>query len=199
MVESPVFFAQPLWVREPRGWKPNIVRGRYEDLTAGEGLRIFTECLERAEGLGAAQPAGALAAAEGGARFGAPAEIRPRLGQGTFRISVLDAYHRACAVTGEHSLPVLEAAHIRPYSDGGLHEVPNGIALRSDIHRLFDLGYVTVTPEYRFRISDSLAADFHNGRTYYALQDTDLLLPSSASEYPNRDLLDWHGQVIYRS
>ena len=39
---------------------------------------------------------------------------------------------------------MLEAAHIRPWKDGGRHEVPNGLPLRRDIHRLLDLGFVTV-------------------------------------------------------
>ena len=81
-------------------------------------------------------------------------------GQGIFRIGVTDAYDRACAVTTEHSLPVLEAAHIRPYSEGGEHRVSNGLLLRSDIHRLFDKGYVTVTPDYRFLLSQRLKQDF---------------------------------------
>lgn len=81
-------------------------------------------------------------------RYGKPIEIRPRLGQGGFRLAVTDAYGRACAVTQEHSLPVLEAAHIRPCGNGGAHEVQNGLLLRSDLHRLFDRGYVT---EHVFR------------------------------------------------
>jgi putative restriction endonuclease len=52
-------------------------------------------------------------------------------------------------VTGERTLPVLEAAHIRPYADGGRHEVANGILLPSDLRTLFDQGYVTITPDYR--------------------------------------------------
>jgi putative restriction endonuclease len=73
--------------------------------------------------------------------------VRPRLGQGTFRIATIQAYERACAVTGEHSLPALEAAHIRPFAEGGTHDVSNGLLLRADLHRLFDRGYVTVTPK----------------------------------------------------
>ncbi len=67
-----------------------------------------------------------------------------------------DAYGRACAVTGEHSLPVLEAAHIRPQSSVGTHEVSNRLLLRADLHKLFDRGYVTVNAEYRFRVSPQL-------------------------------------------
>ncbi len=59
-------------------------------------------------------------------RYGTPATYLPRLGQGIFRVQVLDAYGRACAVTGEHSLPVLDAAHIRPYGQGGEHVPSQG-------------------------------------------------------------------------
>ena len=55
---------------------------------------------------------------------------------------------------------------MRPYADGGAHALPNGLLLRADIHRLYDAGYVTVTPDYRFRVSHDLADDFHNGREY---------------------------------
>ena len=43
---------------------------------------------------------------------------------------------------------MLQAAHIRPVTKEGPHRVDNGLLLRSDIHTLFDQGYVTVTPEH---------------------------------------------------
>jgi hypothetical protein len=76
--------------------------------------------------------------------------VRQRLGQGAFRVLVTDAYERRCAVTGEKALPVLQAAHIRPVTKEGTHQLDNGLLLRSDIHALFDQGYVTVTPDHRF-------------------------------------------------
>jgi putative restriction endonuclease len=69
-------------------------------------------------------------------RYGDPVPVRPRLGQGAFRVVVTDAYDRRCAITRERTLPVLEAAHIKPYSEGGIHDLPNGLLLRSDLHRL---------------------------------------------------------------
>ena len=74
-----------------------------------------------------------------GAPHGAPTLVRPRLGQGAFRLAVTDAYERRCAVTDEKTLPILDAAHIRAFSAGGEHDVGNGLLLRTDIHRLFDL------------------------------------------------------------
>lgn len=50
----------------------------------------------------------------------------------------------------------LDAAHIRPYAEGG-ELVANGLLLRRDIHCLFDLGYVTVTPEHVFEVSRAFA------------------------------------------
>jgi putative restriction endonuclease len=87
-----------------------------------------------------------LGMAEAQARFGEPQLIQPRLGQGAFRVLVTDVYNRRCAVTHERTLPALEAAHIRPYGDGGEHEARNGLLLRRDIHSLFDAGYVTSRP-----------------------------------------------------
>ena len=74
--------------------------------------------------------------------FGDPTLIRQRLGQGTFRVLVTDTYERRCAITRERTLPTLEAAHILPVGEGGRHRVDNGLLFRSDVHRLFDAGYL---------------------------------------------------------
>jgi len=104
----------------------------------------------------------------------------------------MQAYERACAVTTEHSLPTLDAAHIRPYAEGGEHMVSNGLLLRSDIHRLFDKGYVTVTPELRFEVSRRLKDDFNNGKSYYSLQGSAIHIPSGATDRPDPTMLSWH-------
>lgn len=75
-----------------------------------------------------------------GPRFAEPHLIRPRLGQGAFRLAVTDAYNRECAITGGRVLPALDAAHIQSYSSGGEHAVSNGLLLRRDIHSVFDAG-----------------------------------------------------------
>lgn len=137
--------------------------------------------------------------AEPGPRHGAPMLVRPRLGQGTFRIAVTEAYGRACAVTTEHSLPVLEAAHIKPFAIDGPHTVTNGLLLRSDLHRLFDRGYVTITPEGRFEVSPRLKQDFQNGKTYYALHGREVTLPHRDDERPEPSLLAWHNENKFKA
>ena len=123
-----------------------------------------------------------------------------RLGQGAFRKLVLDAYGRRCAVSGEHAVPVLQASHIKPFADVEQHEITNGLALRSDIHILFDQGYVTITPDYRFLVSERLREDFDNGQLYYeyARQRPRILLPEDATKMPDRDHLDWHSTTKFK-
>lgn len=197
-VNEPVFFEPDEWVAPPADWSPSIMRGKRYDLASGEGERIWRECLERAAARAAGAPGWATEAI-GEQLVGKPVLITPRLGQSTFRLAVLDAYHGQCAVTTEHSLPVLEAAHIRPWAKGGRHEIRNGIPLRRDIHRLFDLGYVTVRPDLHFAVSPKLHQEFENGHVYYELDGREIRVPAGATEQPSAELLSWHGDVVFQA
>lgn len=197
MVAAPVFFPPGDWVAGPRDWAPNIVQGKTYDLTRGEGARILEECRERAIALSIA-PAAPPGPGTEGPRYGLPAPVAPRLGQGTFRMAVADAYGRACAITTEHSLPALEAAHIQPYAQGGRHLVSNGLLLRSDLHRLFDAGYITVTPDRTVEVSGRLRDDYENGRSYYPLHGQTIQVPARSEDRPDRALLAWHNERRYR-
>jgi len=196
MISDPVFFEEAHWVDLPSNWPVNTQQGKTYRIDGGEGARLWEDCLlaRARSGPPATTRAGP---AEGAPKFGPPTLVRPRLGQGTFRIAVRDAYGRACAVTGERSLPVLEAAHIRPYAEEGEHAVSNGLCLRVDIHRLFDKGYVTVDPDLRFRVSPRLREDFNNGRIYYDLDRRPLRPPVPGEDPPDRRLLEWHREVKF--
>ena len=95
-------------------------------------------------------------------------------------------------------LPVLAAARVEMISEGGQHETTNGILLRSDLHRLFDRGYVTVTPDQRCRVSRKLRDDFHNGEEYMQLAGSELWVPPSAADRPSREFLEWHTDTAFR-
>jgi putative restriction endonuclease len=131
------------------------------------------------------------------AMFGAPISVRPRLGQGSFRVLVTDTYERRCAVTRENILPVLQAAHIRPVSRGGQHRIDNGVLLRSDVHTLFDRGYVTITRDQRFRVSRKLRDDFNSGDYYFQFDGTEVWSPATASDRPASEALEWHADTVY--
>ena len=176
---------------------PTGVRGLDEVL----GRRLWDEVQDRLAKSTRARPAeGTLfssKSSEPAARFGEPTLVHPRLGQGSFRVLVTDAYERRCAVTLERTLPALEAAHIRPYAEGGSHDISNGLFLRADIHRLFDQGFVTVTPDYQFRVSRRLQDEYENGRIYYDLEERirrsgGIHIPKDPANRPEPELLRWH-------
>jgi putative restriction endonuclease len=196
-VNECVFLEPDDWIELPASFRPQNLSGSAIDLDGGEGRGLWTQCLERA----AAAPVTVEWTAEAleRERAGKPQIVIPRLGQGSFRLAVMEAYGGACAVTTEHSMPALEAAHIRPWSQGGTHEVPNGLPLRRDIHRLFDLGYMSARPDGRVLVSPRLKSEFANGRTYYALEGRQLVRPVDTSAAPSSELLAWHSEAVFRA
>ena len=121
-----------------------------------------------------------------------------RLGQGAFRALVTDVYHRTCAITQERALPALDAAHILPFSDVRAHSVQNGILLRSDVHRLFDAGYITVTPDHRVEASQRMKDDFNDGDNYLKLHGSGVWVPDDPALRPDEAALQWHNEKVYR-
>ncbi len=197
LLEQPFFLDEADWIPVPADFAPQIVQGKGYDLTVEPGLSLFRALTERRRAVPASPPE--LVPDRGPERYGEEQLVRPRLGQGSFRVMVTDAYERCCAVTGERVLPVLEAAHIRPYARGGEHRTDNGLLLRSDLHTLFDRGYVTVTPELCVEVSPRIRAEFSNGRDYYALHGRAIRKPGSSADRPSGALLRWHNEELFLS
>lgn len=131
--------------------------------------------------------------------FGDPRLAPYRLGQRSFQAVVLNAYHRRCAISGTHIPPVLQAAHIRPVTSGGEHRLDNGLLLRSDVHTLFDRGYVGIDPSYRLVVSPRLREEFGNGEQFYARAGHVIDLPDRRPDQPQREFLEWHLDEVFKA
>ena len=105
--------------------------------------------------------------------------VKRRQGQSGFRRAMLRAYGARCAVSGCDVEPLLEAAHIHPYRGPETNSVQNGLLLRADIHTLFDLGLITVSPAKTIMISPVLV-----GTDYEMLYGCSLNLPASPDHHP---------------
>jgi putative restriction endonuclease len=197
ILTQPFFFPRDQWIPVPPDFSLNIVQGKSYDLTRGYGLRLWEQVKDRLAGFQdpfiknnvIGEPAG---------RYAQPMIVLPRLGQGSFRVMVTDAYQRRCAITREKTLPALEAAHIKPYSESGPHRVDNGLLLRSDIHRLFDSGYVTVTAEHKFEVSNRIKEEFDNGEQYRIFHGHRIHMPLDSRFKPSPEFLNWHNENVFR-
>lgn len=191
VLNGPFFWPESEWIPVPKSWAPNIVQGKSYLTSESDGATLWAAVSERLH----PAPVGEVNESP---RFGADYLTHARLGQGAFRVLVTDAYQRRCAITGEKTLPVLEAAHIRPYAADGPHLVANGLLLRSDLHTLFDGGYITVTEEMRVEVSPRIREEFSNGREYYKHHGQELLVtPGLTSERPSPEFLRWHNENCY--
>ena len=189
ILTQPFFWPREQWLPVPPSFAQNIVTGKRYSTDEEEGRQLWDAVSNRAPS--------PLNSPRTAARFGSPQMVRPRLGQGAFRLQVTDAYERRCAVSGEKTLPILDAAHIQSYGDGGAHDPANGLLLRTDIHRLFDLGYVTISDDHHFEVSHRLKADFDNGRHYYDLHGTAIRPPRKGFSSPAAESLAWHQNNRY--
>jgi putative restriction endonuclease len=194
VLSQPVFWHKDRWLDAPADWSKNIVSGKLYDTQEAVGGAVWSAVQQRLA------PQVSVFPEQPRGRYGEPRLVRPRLGQGAFRLLVTDAYGRRCAVTQERALPVLEAAHIVPFADRPNHEVRNGLLLRADLHRLFDKGYVSVDPshhEYRFVVSRKIHEEFDNGREYYALHGRQIGVPEKPDLRPDPGLLEQHLSSIF--
>ena len=184
---APFFWPESAWIPMGGDFARQIVAGKSFE-TAGTGASLWREVEMRMAQYPVITPI--VSEPNQRAEYGAPVPIRPRRGQGVFRASVTNAYQRRCAITGENTLPVLEAAHIKSFAREGLNNTFNGLLMRADFHKLFDVGLVTITPDLRVQVSERIHERWFNGKVYYRLHGQELaLVPSDPRDRPRQDLL----------
>lgn len=219
ILDDVMFFDDGAELAPPRSFAKNIVQGKGYELDGpdvdSDAERLFGLLLAGsgdgalavgAAGVGVGATGVGLARADGeagevtavpGPVFGDPTVARRRLGQGAFKALVMHSYDRRCAITGHRIAPTLQAAHIKPVSRGGENRVDNGLLLRSDVHTMFDRGYLGVDAAHRLRVSPRLREEFGNGEEFYSREGSVILLPERTPDRPAREFLEWHGDEIF--
>lgn len=196
VLTDPVFFDEEDWLSPPTNWSKNIVQGKTfstEEAIGRSFWRMIEDILMKYVHFQEVNDAN-----ESSPEYSYSLS-KVRIGQGAFRVLITDAYARKCAVSGEKTLPVLEAAHIKPYSSFRINTVDNGLLLRSDIHKLFDSGYITITDDYHIEISRRIREEFENGRDYYKYHGEQLKsVPDNMWDKPKSEFLRWHNENIFR-
>ncbi len=79
--------------------------------------------------------------------------------QQEFRKRIIERYKK-CVITGAPAI-MCEAAHIKPFSDcdsDEQYDIDNGILLRADVHKLFDLKLISINVD-KVVLGNDLLAD----------------------------------------
>jgi putative restriction endonuclease len=196
-----VFLPEQLALDAPSDWKPNIVSGKTYGSDQGFNEVMWHWIRANKPEADMVRDPIDITDIEPDvvpAQFGDAYLTRGRLGQSGFRLQILKNYENTCVFTGEHTLPVLQAAHIRPVSTFRNNAITNGILLRADVHILYDQGLVGIDQDYKLRVSPAIREQYLNGVNYYAHDSQSVRkLPDIPTHRPNRDHLAWHMENVF--
>lgn len=125
--------------------------------------------------------------------------IRQRLHQSAFRERVLTAYREQCAVCRLKHRELLDAAHIKPDSEGGPAEERNGLSLCKLHHAAFDRWFFSVRPDYSIEVSPRILKEKDGPMLRHGLKEIHnqrIQLPRSVEYQPDREYLEHRYQAF---
>lgn len=128
--------------------------------------------------------------------------VNVRLNQSIFRKLVLTNFDSKCCITGINVAELLVASHILPWSKSKDNQLnpKNGLALNALHDKAFDRGLITVTEDYRIKISPILLkqkAIESIKRNFIDFDGKELITPKKFS--PDIEFLKIHNQECFKS
>ncbi|UJH90389.1 HNH endonuclease [Antarcticibacterium sp. 1MA-6-2] len=120
---------------------------------------------------------------------------------GLFKKTIPKIYDYTCCITGmkiqsSHSLQMIDACHIFPFSLSGDDTVTNGIALSPTLHRAFDRGLITINSNFLVRVSPSIE-EFNSRFTLSQFDGQQIILPEKVKYFPSQESLQWHNKEVF--
>ncbi|MCZ2223081.1 MAG: HNH endonuclease, partial [Chitinophagales bacterium] len=127
--------------------------------------------------------------------------IKVRVNQSFFRSTILSSYNQKCCITGLSIPDFLVASHIIPWKKDEVNRLNphNGLCLNSIHDKAFDRGFITITPDFKIKISEY----FKDYSTEDAVLDFFVKYENQPINLPDRflpskDFLDYHFNNIFR-
>jgi putative restriction endonuclease len=119
--------------------------------------------------------------------------VKTRYHQPLFRARVIHAYQERCAICRLPFTELLEAAHIRPDSEGGSTKISNGMSLCKIHHGAYDSNIIGISPDYKIHVRDSVLATFDGPTLQHSIKEMDgeelRQIPELITSRPDRELL----------
>jgi putative restriction endonuclease len=127
--------------------------------------------------------------------------VRARVDQSFFRSMVLSTYNNTCCITGLQNCELLIAGHIIPWSSDKKNRLNprNGISMNALHDKAFESGLLTITPEYKIKISSLLKQQKKNPsvQAYFLQYDGMEIIPPSRF-LPDSEFLQYHNQERFK-
>lgn len=127
--------------------------------------------------------------------------VKVRVNQSFFRKAVLAAYDFKCCITGLGIPELLNASHIIPWSKDKVNRVNprNGLCLNAIHDRAFDRGLLTITTEYKVKISSSIkSVDISESVQNFLVRYDGTKIESPARFFPDASFLMYHNENIFK-
>lgn len=125
--------------------------------------------------------------------------IKTRVNQYVFRKMIMAAYDQTCCITGINIANLLVASHIRPWSLDSKNRMNprNGLALNALHDKAFEAGLLTITPEYKIKISSKLLKSKSEQIQYFFSKYNDADINEPERFKPDPEFLDYHNQYRF--
>lgn len=125
------------------------------------------------------------------------AEVKIRVNQAFFRRMIMASYNNTCCITGINNKELLVAGHIKPWSIDKKNRLNprNGIAINALHDRAFENGLMTISPEYKIKISSVLSKKQDNKsiNNYFLIYNEKKIITPSRF-LPSKEFLEYHNQ-----
>jgi putative restriction endonuclease len=127
--------------------------------------------------------------------------IKVRVNQNNFRQRILASYNEKCCITGLNMPSLLIASHIIPWAKNEQERLNprNGLCLNSIHDKAFDKGLITLTTDYKIKLSKEILArkqDISIQNFFLKYENQSIILPDRY--LPSIDFLDWHYLNVFK-
>lgn len=127
--------------------------------------------------------------------------IKVRVNQSFFRSSILASYNNTCCITGINQAELLIAGHIKPWSLDVKNRLNprNGLAINSLHDKAFENGLLTITQDYKVKISPVLLKQKKSEaleKYFFQYENKEIILPSRF--LPDIEFLKYHNKSRFQ-
>ena len=127
--------------------------------------------------------------------------VKVRVNQYFFRRTVLASYNNRCCITGISQKELLIAGHIKPWGMDEKNRLNprNGISINALHDKAFELGFITIAPNYKIKVSPLLLKnkDDYSNNFFRKFHGKQIFMPSRF--LPDIEFLKFHNQERFRN